>query len=128
MKIRVKRSRRTKRGKKGSRKKQETKMVPINGHHDYVLSMVQKIETLIADNPDSTFGELDDMVLNDDELKEFSNTQTSIYLILTKTNDPDRFKKIYSLIDLKKKVHSGECDPAEAYSILDNMDFDFKDI
>ena len=95
---------RGKKGKESKRKSEKIRTVPINGHHDYVFSMVQKIEELVKSNPGLSFEEIDDIVLNDEELREFSDTQTSIYLVLTKTTDPDRFKKIYSLVDLKRRV------------------------
>ena len=106
----------------------EPMFVGINSDYDYVLRMVKRIHKLYNENRDKSFEELDDLVQKDDEINDFSQSHTSIYLVITKTKDPKRFSKMYSLIDLKRKIQNGEADIGKAMQFIDHLDFSFDDI
>ena len=99
---------------------EDCKYEKINADWKYVTSMVNKLKELIDNNKELSFNELDKLVEEDEDLNEFATTQTSIYLILARSTSPDRFKNVYSLIDLKRKVSSGEISPIEAYNAMQN--------
>lgn len=113
---------------KKASKEEDDMMVPINSDYDYVIGMVKRIHRLSLDHPDKSFNELDDLIQEDEELNEFSHTHTSIYLVLTKTDDPKRFSKMYSLVEMKRKMVNGQTTMEEAMRFIDHLDFSFEDI
>lgn len=96
----------------------------INSEHDYVMDKVKRIHLIYNQNIGKSMNEVEDIILSEQDLAEFSDTHGGVFTVLTRTTNPTRFTKMYKLLNLQLKVKRGEATHDEAMELIDSMDIE----
>ena len=102
--------------------KKKHKIKYLDNDPDYVERMVRKIESIYNAHPDARAEKMDEIIFGDSDIKQFASDYNSVMAVACNTVDNDRFKKLYKLIDMKRRMNSGEVSESETRDKFMRMD------